>query len=107
LPEIKPGVTARVDVLVAELDDVIKIPLQAVVGIEERQFCFVRNESGSQPVEVELGLFDSEFVQVRSGLEAGDEVALSPPATTRIPEDARLRPDEPPVAPDTVVLSEA
>ncbi len=88
MPEIKPGVTARVDVLVAELEDVIKIPIQAVVGIEERQFCFVRNGGESVPVEVEVGLFDSEFVQIRNGLTAGDQVVLSPPVTTRIPESS-------------------
>lgn len=91
LPDIKPGITARVDVLVAELEDVIKIPLQAVIGIEERQFCFVRNGGGSVPVEVEVGLFDSEFVQIRRGLVAGDEVVLAPPATTRLPTAAELR----------------
>jgi len=91
LPDIKPGVTARVDVLVAELEDVIKVPLQAVVGIEERQFCFVRSGGSDVPVEVEVGLFDSEFVQIRSGLMAGDEVALAPPATTRVPDASELR----------------
>ncbi len=91
IPDIKPGVTARVDVLVAELEDVIKIPLQAVVGIEERQFCFIREGAADVPVEVEVGLFDSQFVQIRSGLVAGDEVVLAPPATTRVPEAAEMR----------------
>ena len=85
IPDIKPGITARVEVLIAELDDVIKVPLQAVVGIEDRQFCFVRRGGRPTPVEVEIGLFDNEFVEIRNGLEPGDEVALAPPSMTRLP----------------------
>jgi len=81
MPEIKPGVTARVDILVAELDDVIKVPIQSVVGIGERQFCFVQREGRSTPVQVEVGLFDSDFVEIRQGLESGDLVSLTPPAS--------------------------
>ncbi len=80
MPEIKPGVTAKVDILVAELEDVIKVPLQAVVGAGERQFCYVGRGGKPRPVEVEVGLFDSDFVEIRSGLEEGDLISLTPPA---------------------------
>lgn len=79
MPEIKPGITARVDVLIAELDDVIKVPIQSVVGSGERQFCFVRRDGRQVAVEVEVGLFDSDFVEIRNGLEAGDLVSVTPP----------------------------
>ncbi|MCF7676134.1 MAG: efflux RND transporter periplasmic adaptor subunit [Akkermansiaceae bacterium] len=88
LPEIKPGITARVDVLVAELEDVIKVPVQSVVGIENRQFCFIREGSKQVPVEVEVGLFDNEFVEIRSGVSEGDQVALAPPRPTEVPAEA-------------------
>lgn len=86
IPDIKPGVTARVEVLIAELKDVIKVPLQAVVAIEDRQFCYIRKNGENVPVEVEIGLFDSDFVQILTGLENGDEVVLAPPSVTTIPE---------------------
>lgn len=90
LHDVKPGVTARVDVLVAELDDVIKVPLQAVVGSEDRQFCFIQKDGETVPVEVEVGLFDSEFVQIRRGVSEGDHVALAPPSITAVPECTAL-----------------
>lgn len=86
IPDIKPGVTARVEVLIAELEDVIKVPLQAVVGIEDRQFCYIRENGENLPVEVEIGLFDSDFVQITSGLRDGDQVVLAPPVVTTIPD---------------------
>ena len=87
IPNIKPGVTARVEVLVAELQDVIKVPLQSVVGIEDRQFCFIHENGEDVPVEVQLGLFDSDFVEIVSGVRTGDEVALAPPSVTSIPDN--------------------
>jgi HlyD family secretion protein len=79
LPEVKPGVTAKVDILIAELEDVVKVPLQAVVGSDDRNFCYIRRGGESVPVEVEVGLFDSDFVEIRSGIEAGDMVSIAPP----------------------------
>lgn len=83
MPEIKPGITARVDVLIAELDDVIKVPIQSVVGGSDRQFCFIRRDGKQVSVEVEVGLFDNDFVEIRNGLTAGDLVSVTPP---RVPE---------------------
>ncbi|MGD7654699.1 MAG: efflux RND transporter periplasmic adaptor subunit [Verrucomicrobiales bacterium] len=80
MPEIKPGVTAKVDILIAELDDVIKVPLQSIVGVEDKQFCFVEKNGKTEPVEVTVGLFDTDFVEIKSGLDAGDLVSLAPPS---------------------------
>lgn len=81
LPEIKPGVTAKVDILIAELEDAVKVPLQAVVGAEDRNFCFVRRGGEPVPVEVEVGLFDSDFVEIRHGIAPGEQVSITPPQT--------------------------
>ncbi len=106
LPDIKPGITSRVDVLIAELADVIKVPLQAVVGIGDRQFCFVDKGGKLSPVQVEVGLFDNDFVQVTSGLAPGDMISLSPPRTTELPAD---KPEEKggETAPPKNILAEA
>jgi HlyD family secretion protein len=87
LPEIKPGITARVDVLIAELQDAIKVPLQAVVGAGDRQFCFVEKDGDLTPVPVEVGLFDNDFVQITAGLEVGDLITLAPPLTAELPAE--------------------
>ena len=101
LPDIKPGITARVDVLIAELQDTIKVPLQAVVGIGDRQFCFVNKDGKETPVGVDVGLFDNDFVQITRGLEAGDLVSLAPPRTSELPEKSpdEEAPEQAPLAP--------
>lgn len=109
LPEIKPGITAKVDVLIAELEDVIKVPLQTVVGIGDRQFCFVTRNGKPEPVAVTVGLFDNDFVQITSGLEQGDMISLAPPRTSdlpKAPKDEEEEKSEAP-APQKNVLAEA
>lgn len=101
LPDIKPGITARADVLIAELEDAIKVPLQAVVGIGDRQFCFVQKDGKLNPVAVEVGLFDNDFVQITQGLEAGDLISLAPQRTSDLPDKKaeEEKPEEAPLAP--------
>ena len=109
LPEIKPGITARVDVLIAELQDAIKVPLQAVVGVGDRQFCFVEKNSSLTPVAVEVGLFDNDFVQITSGLDVGDMVTLAPPLTAELPaaNDAEKPVEKTKPAPVKDILADA
>lgn len=110
LPDIKPGITARVDVLIAELQDVIKVPLQAVVGIGDRQFCFVEKAGKLNPVAVDVGLFDNDFVQITGGLEAGDLISLTPPRASELPkakEPEKLPEESPAAAPAKDILAEA
>ena len=59
----------------------IKVPLQAVVGVDDRQFCFIEEDGETRPVEVEIGLFDSDFVEIKTGLTEGDFVSLVPPSS--------------------------
>jgi len=100
MPEIKPGVTAKVEILIAELEDVIKVPLQAIVGLDDRQYCFIEKDGAAQPVEVEIGLFDSDFVEIKNGLTEGDLVSLVPPSSRDfIPVEEDIEPvDDPPPA---------
>jgi HlyD family secretion protein len=77
LPDIKPGVSAHVEIVITNLQDVISIPLQAVTTHKGGQVVYVAGRS--TPVPVEIGYNNDRFVQIKSGLEAGQRVLLSPP----------------------------
>tara|TARA_Y100001934_G_scaffold263074_1_gene338319 strand:+ start:2987 stop:4711 length:1725 start_codon:yes stop_codon:yes gene_type:complete len=79
LPEVKPGLSARAEVVVTNLQNVIKVPIQAVTTFKGKQVCYVRKGSEDEPVDVEVGLYNSKFIQIPSGLKPGDEILLSPP----------------------------
>jgi HlyD family secretion protein len=77
LPGIKPGVSAHVEIVITNLQNVISIPLQAVTTHKGRQVVYVAGRA--EPVPVEVGLNNDRFVEIKSGLQPGQRVLLSPP----------------------------
>ena len=77
-PGLKPGMTAEVEVLMAEYTDVLTIPVSAVVETEEETFCWVETDSEFERRDIQLGDSNDVFIIVESGLEPGDNVALNP-----------------------------
>lgn len=77
--DLKPGMTAQVEILVAHLKDVISVPVSAVVEQRGEFFCWVKDSSG-RPVRRQLGLgmTNDQFVEVKQGLELGEEVVRNP-----------------------------
>ena len=79
---LKPGMSAKVEILIKELPDVVYIPLQAVFPIKGKQYCFVGKGKNPEQREIEVGEFNDEFIEVRKGLKAGEKVVLRAPEGT-------------------------
>ncbi|MFN7140722.1 MAG: efflux RND transporter periplasmic adaptor subunit, partial [Limisphaerales bacterium] len=75
---LKPGMSAKVEIVVNQLEDAIYVPLQAVTEIGGKQFCYVAN-TRIEMREVEVGDFNDEFIVIKSGLKEGEEVLLRAP----------------------------
>lgn len=76
---LKPGMSAKVEIIVKRLEDVTYIPVQSVFVENEEHFVF-RKVGGSyerQPVEV--GDHNNDFIEIVSGLDEGEEVFLKMP----------------------------
>ena len=73
---LKPGMNAKVEIAVNELDDVIMVPVQS---IEVENDHYTRTGSKLERREVKTGGFNDEFIEIKSGLNSGDQVALSLP----------------------------
>lgn len=75
---LKTGMTGKVEVTIQELRDVLYVPIQSVVSIGETKVCYVL---GSRPEKrvVQTGLFNDNFVEIKSGLDEGERVLLNPP----------------------------
>jgi HlyD family secretion protein len=82
LPDLKPGASARAEIVITNLLDALTIPLQAVTTVKGKQVCFVQQGAGLVPVPVTVGNFNDQFIEIRGGLKEGDQVALTPPAST-------------------------
>ena len=79
---LKPGMSARVEVLVDEVADALIVPVQVVANRSGKKICFVANSGKATEREVKTGLFNDTYVQILDGLETGEEVLLNPPRIT-------------------------
>ncbi len=78
---LRPGMTAAVEILVANLKDVLSVPVQAVVEKKGEFFCWVNGPGGVERRKIELGLGNNTRIQVTKGLQEGDDVLLNPRAS--------------------------
>lgn len=90
LPDVKPGVSARAEIIITNLEDVLTVPIQCVTTIKGKQVCYVKGLGSPNPVEVEIGLFNNNFIEIKSGLNSGDRVLLAPPIHSSIGLDGTM-----------------
>ena len=76
---LKPGMSAKVEILVDQLYGVKIVPVQVVENRAGQKFCYVATGSGPEEREVVTGAFNDTFVEIVSGLQVGEKVLLSPP----------------------------
>ena len=76
---IKPGMSAKVEILVDHLKDVVYVPIQAVAPSDGKQICYVAGGIKPQKREVEIGQLNDEFIEIKKGLKEGEKVLLHPP----------------------------
>jgi RND family efflux transporter MFP subunit len=78
---LRPGLTARVEILVSEEPDALYVPLAGVFVDElDRLIAYRRNGEGWTPQPIELGGSTDRVAIVTGGLEEGDEIALVRPS---------------------------
>lgn len=93
-PEVKllrPGMSAKVEVVTAVLKDVIYVPLQSVTAVDRQQACYVLEGGKFVPRTVQGGRHNESFIEIVSGLSEGEIVQLNPPAPK---ESGREKPAE-------------
>jgi HlyD family secretion protein len=82
LPDIKPGVSARAEVLITNLVNVVSVPIQAVTTRKGKQVVFLAS-APQAPVPVTVGQYNTRFIQICTGVQDGDQVLLAPPFDTK------------------------
>ena len=78
---LKPGMHSRVEILVAEFDNTLQVPLQAVRQSGRQSFVYVQEDGECKLRKVDVGENDDSTVQVLGGLDEGELVYISLPAT--------------------------
>ncbi|MCX6849318.1 MAG: efflux RND transporter periplasmic adaptor subunit [Verrucomicrobia bacterium] len=78
-PWMKPGMNAKVEIIVDQLADVLYVPVQSIEVDQDHHFCYISNNGNLERREISTGLFNDEFIEVRGGLQGGEAVALALP----------------------------
>jgi HlyD family secretion protein len=79
-PALRTGMSCKVEIIVAQYDDTVYIPIQAVIRVDGKPTVYVVHEDGTvEERQVEIGLDNNSMVRVVSGLNGGEIVWLAPP----------------------------
>jgi len=70
---IKPGMFARVDLLLRQKNDVLLLPMDSVLG-EKDKYVFTAENGAAVQKSITLGILSGDTVEVVSGITADDQV---------------------------------
>ena len=75
---LRPGMTAKVRVLVEQIPSALQVPLHAVLRVKGASYCLVVDESGNlQARVVRLGSANDSSTVVESGLSEGEQLVVN------------------------------
>jgi HlyD family secretion protein len=78
--QVKPGMTAAINILVNEIKDVLLVPNRAVRVRDGQRIVYILTDGLPQAVEITLGASSETHSQLLEGdLQEGDQIVLNPP----------------------------
>ncbi|MEM9016127.1 MAG: efflux RND transporter periplasmic adaptor subunit, partial [Verrucomicrobiota bacterium] len=83
---LKPGMSAKVEIIVSELEDVTYVPVQAVFVEDQEYFVFRKSGGNYERIPVDVGAHNNEFIEIVGGVDEGEEVLLKMPEDYEPPE---------------------
>ncbi len=77
---LRPGMTVSVVIPIGSADDAVSVPISAVFRGEGRnKVVYVRHGESTEKREVKIGVTNTDFAQVLSGVTEGEEILLVEP----------------------------
>ena len=78
-PRLRPGMSARVELLVEQIENASYVPLESVFERGGRRYCYVLRKGKALVQEVLTGSSNENHIVIEAGLERGERVLLSDP----------------------------
>jgi HlyD family secretion protein len=77
--DLKPGLTAEVEIISQDRDDVLQTPVQSIVAAGDKYFAWVLTRDGPELREgLQLGPANDTTAEVLAGLDEGEQVVMNP-----------------------------
>ena len=74
--QLKPGMFARVDIILEKKEDAFIVPIKAVLNENNCKFVFIVNGSIARKREVKTGIYQKDSVEIIEGLNEGEDVII-------------------------------
>ena len=87
LEDLKPGTSAKLEIVMNELEEVLTIPVAATVEIDEQTYCWVETKTGVEQRLLETKVGDDVFVVVTDGVHVGEKIIMNPLLYTDAQQD--------------------
>lgn len=78
---LRPGMTARVEILTGQFEQVVFVPLEGIFEKSGQKICFVVKGNESEPRPVQVGAFNDDVIVIEQGLAEGERIYLQDPTT--------------------------
>jgi multidrug efflux pump subunit AcrA (membrane-fusion protein) len=79
---LKPAMNSNNDIILANSDNVISVPLISVFKENGNKYVYLKSADSIRKQEIKTGFENEEFVLVEEGLKEGDLVVMEPPLKT-------------------------
>jgi HlyD family secretion protein len=76
---LRPGITARVTVLLHESDQEIFVPVESVFTEGDDTFVFLSGFAGPTKQPVKTGVWNTQYITITEGLDVGQRILLTRP----------------------------
>ena len=76
--KLRPGLNASIEIVVKHREDVLQVPVQAVVTIIDKRYAWVMTEEGPERRDVLIGESNDLAIEILDGLQEGEDVILAP-----------------------------
>ena len=83
LPNVKPGVSAKAEIIITNIANTLFVPIQAVTSFKGKQVVYLASGAKSEPKAIDGGMYNTKYIQITKGVKEGDRVLLSPPFDTQ------------------------
>jgi HlyD family secretion protein len=76
---LRTGMSCKAEIIVAQYEDAVYVPVQAVLRVGGKPTVFVVKDGSIEERQVEVGLDDNNVIRIISGLNEGEVVWMTPP----------------------------
>lgn len=84
---VRPGISATVEIPIESAKDVVSVLISGVFNEGDSTISFIQTDDGWERREVDAGINDLQHIEIKSGIEEGEKVALSRPPGFRRTND--------------------